>query len=108
MIRNRLLRQAPKVFVRKLESSRNKVVWRVLASKASQEGHMKTIAAVVVAGCTLSGCWFPTNNPVANGAIVGGAAGAVIGGVATGNIAGAAIGGGVGALTGALIGGSVR
>ena len=70
---------------------------------------MKRIAVVVVAGMSLSGCWnFPTNNPVVNGAVIGGVTGAVIGGVATGNLGGAAIGGGIGAATGALIGASVQ
>ena len=70
---------------------------------------MRKIAVVLVAGLTLSGCWnFPTNNRVANGAIIGGVTGGVIGGVATGNLGGAAIGVGVGAATGALIGASVR
>jgi hypothetical protein len=74
-----------------------------------QEGAMKRIAVVVVAGMSLSGCWnFPTSNPVVNGAIIGGTTGAIIGGVASGNVAGAALGGGLGAATGALIGASVQ
>ncbi len=70
---------------------------------------MKKIAVLVIAGTTLSGCFgWPTNNPVANGAIVGGVSGAAIGAVATGNLGGAAVGAGVGAVTGALIGAAAR
>jgi osmotically inducible lipoprotein OsmB len=81
----------------------------LISGRGEQEGAMKRIAVVVVAGMSLSGCWnFPTSNPVVNGAIIGGTAGAVIGGVASGNVAGAALGGGIGAATGALIGASVQ
>jgi hypothetical protein len=69
---------------------------------------MKKAAIIVVAGMSLSGCWFPTHNSTVNGALIGGTTGAVIGGVATGNLAGAAVGGGLGAATGALIGASVQ
>jgi hypothetical protein len=80
----------------------------LLSGRCEQEGAMKRIAVVVVAGMSLSGCWnFPTQNPVVNGAIIGGATGAVIGGVASGG-SGALIGGGIGAATGALIGASVQ
>jgi hypothetical protein len=69
---------------------------------------MKKAAVLVLVGVTLSGCYWPTRNPVANGAIIGGVTGAAIGGVTTGTIGGAAVGAGVGAVTGALIGAASR
>ena len=69
---------------------------------------MKKVAVLVLVGATLSGCYWPTRDPIANGAIIGGVTGAVIGGVATGTVGGAALGGGVGAAAGALIGAASR
>jgi len=69
---------------------------------------MKKVAVLMLVGVSLSGCYWPTHNRVANGAIVGGVAGAAVGAVATGNIGGAAVGAGIGAVTGAVIAGAVR